>query len=190
MGGREISAIVMLGILLTEAQAHEAPEAEASAHHHVLHLGVMGTALGAATGDAWFAALGGGLFATWIAVPARFELELSAGALATEGGVELSQDILGKIPFHLRPWLHPFIALGPTVAEYIVGGEAPGAAGRHGWGIGGAVSVGADLWLNRRFAFVVEINYNLLYRWLSADGLVAGALVNEIGGSAGALVAF
>src|SRR5205823_1509227 len=124
-----------------------------------------------------FSALGGGLFVAWIAVPGRFELELSARALATEGGIELSQDVLAKVPFHVRPWFHPFIAAGPTVAEYVVGGEAPGAATRHGWGIGGAVALGADFWLTPRIALVAEVNYNLLYRWLSADNVTAGGLV-------------
>jgi hypothetical protein len=172
---------------LANEEPHPSDEHE---HAHVVHIGIMGTGLGAFVGGESFAALGGGVFGTWIAVPHRFEIELSARALATEGGVELSQDLLGKVPFHVHPHFHPFVALGPTVAEYIVGGEAAGAPPRRGWGIGGAVSVGADVWLNRRAAIVVEVNYNLLYRWLRAQDVTTGALVNEVGGSAGVLVAF
>jgi hypothetical protein len=173
------------------AEVEESAEHEREhGHTHRVHVGAMGSAVGAFTGGESFSAVGDGLFVTWIAVPHRFEVELAVRALATEGGLELSEDLLAKVPFHVRPWFHPFIGLGPTVAEYFVGGETRYTASRHGWGVGGALSVGGDFWLTRDFAFVLELSYNLLYRQLTAEAETTSALVNEFGGSAGALVAF
>ncbi|HZS37590.1 MAG TPA: hypothetical protein VFF06_12225 [Polyangia bacterium] len=163
---------------------------EEHGHAHRFHVGVIGSAAGAFVGGEAFHAVGDGVFVTWLALPHRFEVELSARALSTEGGVELSHDLLGKVPFHVRPWFHPFIAIGPTVAEYFVGGETRDAPSRHGWGVGGALAIGADFWLARDFAIVAELNYNLLYRSLTAESETAGALVNEFGATSGALFAF
>jgi hypothetical protein len=196
---RRAAGCAML-VLLQPAWARAEPEAPAAhverehehehGHEHVIHVGLLGTALGAfVDGEAFYAA-GGGLFIEWLAVPGRFELELSARVLGTEGGLEVSQDALAKIPFHVKPWFHPFVGIGPTVAEYWISSEEPDGSRRVGWAIGGAVSVGAHFWMSHRMAIVAEVDYNLLYRFLSAGGVATSGLAHEAGGSAGVLVGF
>jgi hypothetical protein len=159
-------------------------------HHHVLNLGATGSVGGSfITGDR-FVAGGGGIFVEVPLVHRRLELEISTHALATEGGVEFSEDVLLKIPIHVNHWFNPFVGLGPTVNEYLIAGEGASTAHRRGWGIGGTLSVGAHFWITNRVGVVVGIDYSLLHRWLTDEVTHegSGALVNELGAELGFVI--
>ena len=173
--------------------AEAAPHAPSSGEHgtlghHRFHLGTLGSAHVALVAGDVFATLGGGLLLAWIAVPSRLELEVVWSEAATEGGVVCTQDLLLKFPLPLSRRIHPFIELGPTAAQYFVGPETPGASNRTGWGIGGGVGAGADVWLTRHVALIGVLDYGLLYRQLSAVGVVSARVSHEPGGSLGVLV--
>lgn len=169
------------------AHAH-LPDEHGAARHHRFHLGILGAAHAALVAGGVFSSPGGGLLFAWIAVPSRLELETVLSTGATEGGVEFTQALLVKVPFHLTRRIHPFVELGPTVAEYLVSPETPGAPGRTGWGLGGGVGAGADVWLTRDVALIGVLDYGLLYRQLSAGAVTSGGVSHELGGGLGVLV--
>jgi hypothetical protein len=170
----------------TEVSVEHASDEHASAAehhkpHHRFHIGFIGTFLGTFVEGEQFATAGGGVFFTWIAVPSRFELELSVRGFHSEGGAALSQDLVAVFPFHVSHVFHPFIGFGPTVGEYFLPAETFGGERRRGWGAGGTVAVGAHLWSSPRHAVLVNFDYNILYRELDGGEGPRSALVHEAG---------
>jgi hypothetical protein len=173
-----------------EPVEHQRTEHVPHVHHHRLNLGATGAVGGAFASGQSFAGGGGGVFLEVPLVRRQLELELSVQARASEGGAELAQELLFKVPIHVNHWFAPFVGLGPGFTEYWVAGEDPTAARRRGWGVGGALSVGAHLWITNRVGLVTGIGYGLLYRWLTDDatGATRGSLVSELGTELGVIV--
>lgn len=161
-------------------------EARHKPGHHSEHRFTLAL-LGSAHGTAQSGAFGGGMLFGWAAVPHRFDLEVAFRAVATEGGVGFSQELLAKFPYQISRKIHPFVEFGLNFAEFRLAAEERGASIRHSWGIGCTLESGIDYWITSRVGVFSDLDYNAFYHLLTVDNVTRGRLVHEFGGSVGVL---
>ncbi len=109
---------------------------------------------------------GGGLFFELLVIPNWLEIELCARAMANNHLVSVPIDVLFKIPFHINETVHPFVGIGPTVVlQHSKDAETEVF-------FGGVLAAGSYFWFAESWAFIAELNYNLVYEH---------GIVNELG---------
>lgn len=155
--------------------------AEEEEVEHRIHVGITFVGLAAIGGEGVHGNLGGGVFLEVTLIPAWLEVELNVQGLASEGGAVMPIELLFKKPFHVRPWFHPFIGLGPTFVPAFLPQETQVRLGG-----GGAAVAGAYFWLSRHVGIEVEANYNLLYE----DRAEHAGITHEVGGTTGLVLGY
>jgi hypothetical protein len=148
------TAAVTVLLIAVEAQADQRG-AKIEAFEHLVIVGVGGAMEVDLSGGSVHG--GGNLFIEVEAIDNWLELEVGVSALAAEGGLELSTDVLFKKPFRLSPRVELMVGLGPEVVGYR-GTQKDGAF------FGVEFAVDLMFWPSRHLGLWIEPSYELVFR--------------------------